>query len=175
MKVGIVGTGHIAEVHIRAIRAAPDATVVGVADSFLEYARAFAERLEIAHAYESASSLIDAARPDVVHVLTPPATHHKVVVECLAESVGFANAAIRDADLRTCRSGGAERLSPRDVDLRSTQDHVSSGSSNESVEVVFLDDVEVHDRDVLMASGGEPDGDVQPDRARARDQHTAAG
>lgn len=75
IRVGIIGGGIVAVPHVRAIRAAQGAEIVGVADSFYEYAQAFARRFGIEHTFASASHLVEQVKPDVVHVLTPPATH----------------------------------------------------------------------------------------------------
>lgn len=83
MKVGIIGCGHIAAVHLQAIRAYEGAEIVGIVDSFQDYARMFAAQHGIGNVYESAADLIEQGKPDVVHVLTPPATHCGVTVECL--------------------------------------------------------------------------------------------
>ena len=84
MKVGFIGCGGIARVHLRAVRAS-NAQLVGVADVFENYARRFAaeECGGNVDVYPSARELIRHARPDVVHVLTPPATHFKAVLDCL--------------------------------------------------------------------------------------------
>ena len=64
---------------------ASNAQLVGVADVFENYARRFAaeECGGSVDVYPSARELIRHARPDVVHVLTPPATHFKAVLDCL--------------------------------------------------------------------------------------------
>ena len=82
MKVGFMGCGHIARVHLRAVQAL-GAELVGVTDHFTDYARRFAEGCGGVAIYESAGEMIERARPDVVHVLTAPATHHATVLECL--------------------------------------------------------------------------------------------
>jgi predicted dehydrogenase/nucleoside-diphosphate-sugar epimerase len=83
MKVGLVGCGHIAAIHIQAIRAVDGAEIVGVADAFEDYAGAFAAQFGVPRVFNSATRLIEETRPDVVHVLTPPVTHCRVALECL--------------------------------------------------------------------------------------------
>jgi len=83
IKVGIVGCGHIASLHVQAIRAVGAAEIVGVADIFEDYARAFANQFGIQSTFDSPSRLIEETKPDVVHVLTPPAMHCATVLECL--------------------------------------------------------------------------------------------
>lgn len=83
IRVGIIGCGSIAAPHVLAIRATQGAQIVGVADSFETYAQAFARRFGIENAYTSAAQLIEQGKPDVVHVLTSPATHCAVALECM--------------------------------------------------------------------------------------------
>ena len=83
MKVGLVGAGNIAAVHVMAVKAYKGAGIVGIADRFGDYARTFAKEHGIPAAFESVAEMIEKAKPDVVHVLTPPATHRAVAVECL--------------------------------------------------------------------------------------------
>ncbi len=75
MKAALVGCGHIAETHWRALRQLSGVEVVGVADREVERAAAFSRAHTIEHASGSLTELIETARPDVVHVLTPPPTH----------------------------------------------------------------------------------------------------
>lgn len=83
MKVGLVGAGHIAAVHVLAVRNHPGAEIVGVADTFEGYAKLFAAEHEIPEGYGSVSEMIVGSQPDVVHVLTPPGTHRSIALECL--------------------------------------------------------------------------------------------
>jgi len=84
MRVGLIGCGHIATVHLAAIASVDGAEVVGVADKFPDYARSFADEHGIEHACGSVAELIEQADPDVLHVLTPPATHLEMVLECIS-------------------------------------------------------------------------------------------
>ncbi len=82
LRVGFVGCGNIARVHLRAIQSA-GADLVGIADQFIDYARRFGEECGGVPVYGSVHEMISQAKPDVVHVLTPPATHCRIVIECL--------------------------------------------------------------------------------------------
>lgn len=75
MKVGIIGAGHIAEVHGPVILSQENATLVGIADRDLMRAEATAERLGAANYYADAEEMIKIEKPDVVHVLVPPHLH----------------------------------------------------------------------------------------------------
>ncbi len=76
IRAAIVGTGYIAEFHARAIRALRDVKLVSVCDANLRSARSFAAEWAVPAAFDSLQSLLADRRVDVVHVLTPPDTHH---------------------------------------------------------------------------------------------------
>lgn len=86
MRVGIVGSGKIAEVHVPYIRKA-GGEIVGLADTSLERANDFADRYGIQRIYADVGELVGAENPDIVHVLTPPHTHAEVAVEALKRGV----------------------------------------------------------------------------------------
>jgi nucleoside-diphosphate-sugar epimerase/predicted dehydrogenase len=76
-RVALLGAGFIADFHLEALRHVPGARLVGVCD--LSGARA--ERLAArgsggeARGYTELPRLLEEARPDVIHVLTPPEAH----------------------------------------------------------------------------------------------------
>ena len=75
IRVAFVGAGQMARNHLRAIaRATVPAVVVGVHDPVRGAAEDFA-RLAGATPFSSLQDLLDDARPDVVHVCTPPSAH----------------------------------------------------------------------------------------------------
>ncbi len=85
IRVAVVGTGGIAGVcHLPALRAqAHRAEVVAVADVDRARAAAFARQHGIPRFYGSATELLEQARPDVVHLCTPPGGHAVQAIECL--------------------------------------------------------------------------------------------
>lgn len=84
IKIAIAGTGGIARVHADALQTLrDDATVVGVTDIDGPRARAFAAENGIAASYDSLDELLAAARPDLVHVCTPPGSHADLALSCL--------------------------------------------------------------------------------------------
>jgi predicted dehydrogenase len=85
MKVGIVGAGTISGHHLTAAArwGGGRARVVGVADSDAARASAQAARFGVEGVFASLAELLEATRPDVVHVLTPPETHAALAVEAL--------------------------------------------------------------------------------------------
>jgi predicted dehydrogenase len=82
MKIGIVGCGTISTHHLRAASAYAGSEIVGLVDRDGARARAQAERFAVARSFETLAPLL-ALRPDVVHVLTPPDSHARLVIEAL--------------------------------------------------------------------------------------------
>jgi 2-alkyl-3-oxoalkanoate reductase len=72
----------ISDHHLNAATRYPRSEVIGLADRDISKARAQAERFSIKRTFDNIADLL-ALRPDVVHVLTPPARHMEVVVEAL--------------------------------------------------------------------------------------------
>ncbi|MGH3390714.1 MAG: Gfo/Idh/MocA family protein [Actinomadura sp.] len=85
MRVAIVGTGGIAqECHMPALRAERERVeVVAALDADADRVKAFCVEHGIPAAYTDLGELLDAARPDLVHVCTPPFAHAEQVVACL--------------------------------------------------------------------------------------------
>lgn len=76
LKVALVGCGKIADGHVEEIQKLPDkAVVVAVCDRELLMAEQMAVRYGIPAFYDSYEKMLEAARPDVVHITTPPQSH----------------------------------------------------------------------------------------------------
>lgn len=86
LRVGLVGCGDIAEIHLDAVLAAEGAVPVGVCDVH-EGRRAAAAARAGCPGYPELDALLDAARPDVVHVCTPHHTHAGLAARCLERGV----------------------------------------------------------------------------------------
>ena len=82
VRVGLVGAGHVSAHHARALRRLPFVEIAGVADPDQGRAEALAARFKIPRVFPSLAALAE-ARPNVIHVLTPPATHAATVLEAL--------------------------------------------------------------------------------------------
>jgi predicted dehydrogenase/nucleoside-diphosphate-sugar epimerase len=83
MRIAIVGAGNNADYHVRFSKAYKGARLVGIADMDVARAESYARTYGIERAYGSVSDLLSGARPDVVHVVTPPQTHFAIVREAL--------------------------------------------------------------------------------------------
>lgn len=81
IRVGMVGAGYVANHHARALRDLPFVDLVGVADQDLKRAQLLAAKFG-AQAFEGLTQM-KAAAPDVIHVLTPPASHKALTLEAL--------------------------------------------------------------------------------------------
>jgi len=66
----------IAQEHLKSIKLCPQAQVVGIADPNPQVLQATADRWGITERFTDPATLIAQTRPDVVHVATPPDTHH---------------------------------------------------------------------------------------------------
>ena len=85
VKVGIIGTGWIAEAHVNAYKKCPDVEIVAAADLVPGKAEAFckANGLENIELYHSHKELIDNADVDAVSVCTYNATHAECTIYAL--------------------------------------------------------------------------------------------
>ena len=82
VRVGLVGGGYVATYHARALKSLPFVEIVGVADPDEARAKALAAEFGIPRVYPSLAAM-EEARPQVIHVLTPPAYHAALVLEAL--------------------------------------------------------------------------------------------
>jgi len=83
VKVGIVGGGQIATVHIPYVRSYPGAQIVALTDTDDERARSTAARFAISNTCRSLDEMLDRHRPDVVHIVTPPQTHAPLAIRAM--------------------------------------------------------------------------------------------
>ena len=81
-RVALVGCGRIAQVHVGYLRQVPQVECVGACDVSRKSREAFAARWQLP-TYADVDELISAAQPDVVHIVTPPATHAPLAIQLL--------------------------------------------------------------------------------------------
>jgi predicted dehydrogenase/nucleoside-diphosphate-sugar epimerase len=147
-RVGFVGTGAIAGVHLDAVARVPGALLVGVTDRDAERAHDFATRARGVSVFPDLASLV-AAGADVVHVLTPPHTHAEVALEAierdchvlvekpLATSDGDCARLARAASLRGRRVGVNHSLLA-DPQVRHVLDTVATGRVGHPVSAEYF-------------------------------------
>lgn len=75
LRVALVGTGSVANLHARAVAAHPRADLVAVTDQSRTAADDFAARHAVPAVYDDLDGLLAAEKPDVVLICTPPAAH----------------------------------------------------------------------------------------------------
>ena len=83
LRVAIVGCGKIADDHASQIRRIKGCEIVGVCDREPLMARQLAERFGVKQCFSDLEQLLREARPDVVHVTTPPESHFEIASRCL--------------------------------------------------------------------------------------------
>jgi predicted dehydrogenase len=83
LKVGIVGCGKIADAHASQIQRVKGCEIVGVCDREPLMARQLYERFPIKRYFGDLKELLSEARPDVVHITTPPQSHFDIAKYCL--------------------------------------------------------------------------------------------
>jgi predicted dehydrogenase len=83
IRVAIVGCGKIADQHVQAIHRIPGSEVVAVCDREVLMARQLGERFHIEGRFDDVGEMLHVAAPDVVHITTPPQSHHQLGRQCL--------------------------------------------------------------------------------------------
>ncbi len=83
MKVGIVGCGTIAAFHLPAVLKHKNVSSVSVTDLDLQRANTTASQFKVGNVYTDLDVMLKEYQPDVVHILTPPATHTKLALRTI--------------------------------------------------------------------------------------------
>ena len=83
LRVALIGCGKIAESHAAQIQRIPNCEIAGVCDQEELMAQQFQERFGAKRAFTDLGELLEEAKPDVVHVTTPPASHFELGRRCL--------------------------------------------------------------------------------------------
>ncbi len=83
LNVAIVGCGKIADDHAEQIQRIKGCQIVGVCDREPLMARQFYQRFPVKHYFHDLEGLLSDAKPDVVHITTPPQSHFSIAKACL--------------------------------------------------------------------------------------------
>ena len=83
VRVGLLGCGKMGIQHLKVLATIPNVKVVGVADPALAGEDVAGLLPPDALVTKDAASLFETARPDVVHIVTPPATHASLAMAAL--------------------------------------------------------------------------------------------
>ena len=81
-RVGLVGAGYVAAHHLRALNALPFIEVVGICDRDRARAEALAKKFRAGAVYSDLASMA-AAKPDVIHICTPPEFHCPLALQAI--------------------------------------------------------------------------------------------
>ncbi len=87
VKVALVGCGQIADAHLEQIRRVKCAELVGVCDQQIDLARQAGARFGVPRVFDDLGNMLETIRPDVLHVTTPPHTHHAIALRALGAGV----------------------------------------------------------------------------------------
>ena len=88
LRIGVIGTGNFAQLHLEAYERHDDVTVVAVADLDGARARAVAAKWGIEQWFGDAAELIAACSPNGVSVVTPGTQHREPTLAALAAGCG---------------------------------------------------------------------------------------
>ncbi|HEV8637674.1 MAG TPA: Gfo/Idh/MocA family oxidoreductase [Chloroflexota bacterium] len=75
VRVGFIGVGGVAQVHLRALEAIDGARIVAVSDASAEAAQATARRYEGCRAFDDHRTMLDEGELEAVYVCLPPGAH----------------------------------------------------------------------------------------------------
>ncbi len=82
LRVAVIGAGYVATHHLAALSRLDFVEIVGLCDSNLPAADTLAKRFGIGKVVARLADLVD-AKPNVVYVLTPPASHATLAIEAM--------------------------------------------------------------------------------------------
>jgi predicted dehydrogenase len=85
LRAAIVGCGKIADSHAQQILRIKGAEIVAVCDREELMAMQFCQRFGVKQRYTDVGQLLETAKPDVVHITTPPQGHYQLAQQCLVK------------------------------------------------------------------------------------------
>ncbi|MGB3533510.1 MAG: Gfo/Idh/MocA family oxidoreductase [Microcoleaceae cyanobacterium] len=83
LKVGVIGTGLISKEHLYYLSESDRTRIIGVCDLSKAAAHYATQRFGAETFYTNYHQMLNEAKPDVVHILTPPHTHKAIAMDCL--------------------------------------------------------------------------------------------
>ncbi len=83
LKVAIIGCGKIADAHMAQLQRISGCEIVGACDREPLMAKQLSERFPIKRYFDDLQLMLAEARPDVVHITTPPQGHFEIAQLCL--------------------------------------------------------------------------------------------
>lgn len=83
LKAALIGCGKIADTHVAQIVRIKGCAIVAVCDREPLMGVQLRDRYPVGALYQDVSRMLAEARPDVVHITTPPASHFELARQCL--------------------------------------------------------------------------------------------
>lgn len=83
LNAAIIGGGKISEQHLGTLAALKGVNIAGICDLSPALARFTAERFMVPNWYIDYKEMLEKSGANIVHILTPPATHDRIVRDCL--------------------------------------------------------------------------------------------
>jgi predicted dehydrogenase len=83
MKAALIGAGQIARQHLACLKEMPGVELAAVCDLSRSMAESAAERFGVGSWHVDHREMLETVRPDVVHVTTPPNSHHFLALAAL--------------------------------------------------------------------------------------------
>jgi predicted dehydrogenase len=83
LKAAIVGAGQIARQHLTCLQGLANVEIVAVCDRSASIAECAAERHGVRSWFTDHHAMLREARPDVVHITTPPTSHYRLALDAL--------------------------------------------------------------------------------------------
>lgn len=87
VRVALVGCGQIADAHLQEARKIAGTQLVAVCDRHEDLARQAAARFRVADVFTDLGRMLAEARPDVLHITTPPQSHKAIAIQSLVAGV----------------------------------------------------------------------------------------
>jgi predicted dehydrogenase len=87
IRIGILGTGFIADFHARALSVTGGVKLVAACDASASRVASFTKKWGVKGAFTSQEQMLESGRVDVVHILTPPETHVEAALTCMDRDV----------------------------------------------------------------------------------------
>ncbi|MBC7718545.1 MAG: Gfo/Idh/MocA family oxidoreductase [Chitinophagaceae bacterium] len=78
-KIAVVGAGFFSQFHLDGWHQLPGVELVGLCDSDPQRATVLAKRFDVPQVFTDVAQMLDATQPDLVDVVTPPASHTQVL------------------------------------------------------------------------------------------------
>jgi predicted dehydrogenase len=86
VKAALIGAGQIARQHLACLKSLPGVDLVAICDLSAATAEAAAERYGSRAWFTDHRTMLEKARPDVVHVTTPPTSHFRLALDAIDAS-----------------------------------------------------------------------------------------